>query len=120
MTRRTAVGIALIVLLIAVLLWAAFLAVIVIVQGVPRGVEAQATASPEAWQFDFATAVALVGGAVLLTAAGILLSSGESHQRLSRRARAALTALIVLAVALWLFVLGVGGAMGWHDLGFAG
>lgn len=117
MTRRKAIGIALLVLLIATLLWAAVLAVVVITQGIPRGVEAQATASPEAWQFDFATAVALVGGAVLFTASGILLSSGESHQRLTRRARSVVTALFVLAIVLWLFVLGVGGAMNWHELG---
>ncbi len=111
-------GLALSVPLLGYLLAATALAVIVLTQGLPRGVEAQSTASREAWLFDGVAGAGLVVVAVLFTAVGILLSSGSGRGAFSPRRRRAVTAFIVLEVVLALFVFGVAGAMGWHDLGY--
>ena len=105
--------------LLGYLVVASALAVIVLTQGLPRGVQAQATASHEAWLFDGVAGAGLVVVAVLFTAVGILLSAGSERRVFSFRLRRAVTSMIVLEVVLALFVFGVAGAMGWHDLGYA-
>ena len=121
MTQRAKrAGVAVLVLLVAYLACAAVLATVVLVQGLPRGVEAQASASAEAHAFDLVAGIGFVVAGVLSVVSGVLITSGESHERLSRRQRVAVVTLSWIAVVLGLAVFAVGGAMGWHDLGFAG
>jgi hypothetical protein len=98
--------------------WAASLAVIVLGQGVPRGVESRSSATSEAWLFDGVAMMGIIVITVLFTATGVLLSTGSEIRPFSPPLRRVVATLMILAVALSFFVLGVAGAMGWHDLGY--
>ena len=95
------------------------LALVVIGQGIPRGLESMQTASPEARLFDsLALTGILVVGAVFTVALMLHVNAAEKQPRPTPRGfRVVFIVIVVLTVALALFSLVVAGAMGWHSFG---
>jgi len=104
---------------LAYLAYVFVLALVVIGQGLLRGIESMQTASPEARLFDsLALAGILVVGAVFTVA--LMLdahATGKQPRPAPRRFRVVVTLIVVLTIALALFCFGVAGAMGWHSFG---
>ena len=105
--------------MLAYLAFVFVLALIVIGQGLPRGVASIQTASPEARLFDsLALTGILVVGAVFTVALMLHAHAAEKQPRPTPRGfRLVLILIVVLTIALALFCFGVAGAMGWHSFG---